>query len=208
VATVTEKLEALQQSAADIPPQSVAAPELAASGAPLSEIASKLARAEAATNARTEPAPSVNKITWPQVGRVTEPGRYMFKFGWLTITANDLAVWKQYPAAASPSTARARRNPKTKWKRKRQRNFVWVHSICASISRSVRNEALQLSIVVLAVPELTSPASIQLNERVSLRRREDHIGSLHRTLSRGRTPRTAPEMTAKTLRWFGHVRVR
>jgi hypothetical protein len=39
----------------------------------------------------------------------------------------------------------------------------------------VRNEALQLSIVVLAVPELTSSASIQLNERVSLRRREDHI---------------------------------
>jgi hypothetical protein len=28
-----------------------------------------------------------------QVGRVTEPGRYIFKFGWLTITAEDLAVW-------------------------------------------------------------------------------------------------------------------
>ena len=24
----------------------------------------------------------------------------MFKFGWLTITAEDLTVWKQYPAAA------------------------------------------------------------------------------------------------------------
>jgi hypothetical protein len=43
---------------------------------------------------------SVNKITWAQVGRVTEPGRYMFKFGWLTITAEDLAVWEQYPNAA------------------------------------------------------------------------------------------------------------
>ena len=41
-----------------------------------------------------------NKITWAQVGRVAEPGRYMFKFGWLTITAEDLAVWKLYPNAA------------------------------------------------------------------------------------------------------------
>jgi hypothetical protein len=43
---------------------------------------------------------AVNKVTWAQVGRVTEPGRYMFKFGWLTISADDLAVWEQYPSAA------------------------------------------------------------------------------------------------------------
>ena len=42
----------------------------------------------------------LNKINWAQVGRVAEPGRYMFKFGWLTITAEDLAVWKLYPNAA------------------------------------------------------------------------------------------------------------
>jgi hypothetical protein len=42
----------------------------------------------------------VNKITWPQVGRVTEPSRYMFTFGWLTVTAEDLAVWEQFPNAA------------------------------------------------------------------------------------------------------------
>ena len=42
----------------------------------------------------------VNKITWPQIGRVTEPGRYMFTFGWLTVTAEDLAVWEQFPNAA------------------------------------------------------------------------------------------------------------
>jgi len=42
----------------------------------------------------------VNKLTWAQVGLVTEPGRYMFKFGWLTVTAEDLAVWKQFPSAA------------------------------------------------------------------------------------------------------------
>jgi hypothetical protein len=43
---------------------------------------------------------SVNKVTWQQVGHVTEPGRYMFRFGWLTMTAEDLAVWKQFPDAA------------------------------------------------------------------------------------------------------------
>jgi hypothetical protein len=43
---------------------------------------------------------AVNKVTWAQVGRVTEPGRYMFRFGWLTVTAEDLAVWEQFPNAA------------------------------------------------------------------------------------------------------------
>ena len=43
---------------------------------------------------------AVNKITWAQVGLVTEPGRYIFKFGWLTITEDDLVVWDQYPNAA------------------------------------------------------------------------------------------------------------
>jgi len=42
---------------------------------------------------------AVNKTTWAQVGLVTEPGRYLFKFGWLTIAAEDLAVWKQLPSA-------------------------------------------------------------------------------------------------------------
>ncbi len=41
----------------------------------------------------------VNKITWQQVGNVTEPGRYMFRFGWLTVTAEDLAVWEKFPDA-------------------------------------------------------------------------------------------------------------
>ncbi len=41
----------------------------------------------------------MNKVSWQQVGRVTEPGRYMFKFGWLTVAAEDLAVWKQFPDA-------------------------------------------------------------------------------------------------------------
>jgi hypothetical protein len=41
----------------------------------------------------------VNKVTWQQVGNVSEPGRYMFRFGWLTIVAEDLAVWEQFPDA-------------------------------------------------------------------------------------------------------------
>jgi hypothetical protein len=43
---------------------------------------------------------AVNKVTWQQVGRVTEPGRYIFTFGWLTITAEDLAVWERFPQAS------------------------------------------------------------------------------------------------------------
>jgi hypothetical protein len=42
---------------------------------------------------------AVNKVTWQQVGHVAEPGRYMFRFGWLTIAADDLAVWEQFPNA-------------------------------------------------------------------------------------------------------------
>lgn len=53
------------------------------------------------------PQSSLNKIAWAQVGRVAEPGRYMFKFGWLTITAEDLAVWKLYPNAAFTLLTRA-----------------------------------------------------------------------------------------------------
>ena len=42
----------------------------------------------------------VRKITWAQVGRVDEPGRYLFRFGWLTITVDDLGIWRSYPNAA------------------------------------------------------------------------------------------------------------
>jgi hypothetical protein len=30
---------------------------------------------------------------------VTEPGRFIFRFGWLTLTADDLAIWDNYPNA-------------------------------------------------------------------------------------------------------------
>lgn len=42
----------------------------------------------------------VDKVTWQKAGRVTEPGRYMFRFGWLTVTADDLKVWEQFPEAS------------------------------------------------------------------------------------------------------------
>ena len=43
--------------------------------------------------------PTAKKITWAMAGLVTDPGRYMFKFGWLTITADDLAIWQAHPNA-------------------------------------------------------------------------------------------------------------
>jgi hypothetical protein len=76
--------------------------EFATSNASLSEIAGMLAPTEATTVDRNEfgsPA-SINKITWQKAGRVTEPGRYMLKFGWLTVTADDLAIWRQFPNTA------------------------------------------------------------------------------------------------------------
>ena len=42
----------------------------------------------------------VNKITWQRAGGVTEPGRYMFTFGWLTVTSDDPKIWNQFPDAA------------------------------------------------------------------------------------------------------------
>jgi hypothetical protein len=42
----------------------------------------------------------VNKVTWQQVGHVSEPGRYIFRFGWLTVAPDDLAIWEQFPRAS------------------------------------------------------------------------------------------------------------
>jgi hypothetical protein len=42
---------------------------------------------------------TVARVNWQNVGKVTEPGRYMFRFGWVTVTAEDLAIWSQYPEA-------------------------------------------------------------------------------------------------------------
>ena len=42
----------------------------------------------------------VNRVTWKKAGLVNEPGRYMYTFGWLTITAADLEVWREFPNAS------------------------------------------------------------------------------------------------------------
>ena len=42
---------------------------------------------------------TVNRVSWKQVGLVQEPGRYMLRFGWVTVTADDLQVWSLFPEA-------------------------------------------------------------------------------------------------------------
>jgi hypothetical protein len=41
----------------------------------------------------------VNRVSWKDVGLVEEPGRYMLRFGWVTIRTEDLAIWEKYPDA-------------------------------------------------------------------------------------------------------------
>jgi len=49
--------------------------------------------------AEVEKMTMVNRVSWKQVGSVKEPGRYMLRFGCVTITAEDLAIWEQHPEA-------------------------------------------------------------------------------------------------------------
>ena len=42
----------------------------------------------------------MRKVSWAQVGKVTEPGRYMFRFGFVIVTADDLAIWQKFPEAS------------------------------------------------------------------------------------------------------------
>ncbi|MGJ4885238.1 hypothetical protein [Bradyrhizobium sp. HKCCYLRH1065] len=42
----------------------------------------------------------VNKIDWNKAAGITEPGCNMLVFGWLTVTADDIAIWQRYPRAA------------------------------------------------------------------------------------------------------------
>ena len=53
----------------------------------------------------------VNKISWQQAGHVTEPGRYMFRFGWLTVSPDDLSVWEKFPNAVFALVKTAAANP-------------------------------------------------------------------------------------------------
>lgn len=40
------------------------------------------------------------KITWREAGEVDAPGRYLFRFGWLTVSADDIAIWREHPHAS------------------------------------------------------------------------------------------------------------
>ena len=42
---------------------------------------------------------TVARVSWSNVGKVQKPGTYMFRFGWVTITDEDLAIWAQFPEA-------------------------------------------------------------------------------------------------------------
>ncbi|MCW5703180.1 MAG: hypothetical protein AB7I42_08970 [Bradyrhizobium sp.] len=41
----------------------------------------------------------MRKVNWAQIGKVTEPGRYMFRFGYVIVSAEDLAIWQKHPEA-------------------------------------------------------------------------------------------------------------
>ncbi|MGB3866661.1 MAG: hypothetical protein WBA29_13645 [Xanthobacteraceae bacterium] len=40
------------------------------------------------------------KVAWREVGDVATPGRYLFRFGWLTVSADDIAIWQTHPRAS------------------------------------------------------------------------------------------------------------
>jgi hypothetical protein len=42
---------------------------------------------------------AISKITRAQLSSISEPGRYEYPFGWLTVTDDDLVVLRRYPKA-------------------------------------------------------------------------------------------------------------
>jgi hypothetical protein len=40
------------------------------------------------------------KLTWVDVGKATEPGRYDSRYGLIEVTSDDLWIWQKYPNAA------------------------------------------------------------------------------------------------------------
>ena len=72
---------------------------------------------------------TAKKINWAIAGRVTDPDRYIFRFGWLTITADDLAIWQTYPDAVFTLIRTLTSPPAETAEESLERNFVWAHSI-------------------------------------------------------------------------------
>jgi hypothetical protein len=70
----------------------------------------------------------------PQVGRVSEPGRYLFTFGWFTIAESDLAIEARFPNEEFALYATARHHgPAQEF---RQGTFDWVEDQPASEKRA------------------------------------------------------------------------
>ncbi|MGB6394132.1 MAG: hypothetical protein WBF73_00430 [Bradyrhizobium sp.] len=67
----------------------------------------------------------INKVNWGQVGRVTKPDRYQYSFGWLTIAADDIAIWQKNPNAVFTLVDAAA------MKDHRRTNIAWVRLNCA-----------------------------------------------------------------------------
>ncbi len=64
----------------------------------------------------------MRKVNWTELGRVTEPGRYGFRLGFVFITADDLAIWEKYPDAAFTLIPCSRQAPR--------KSTGWAPSIC------------------------------------------------------------------------------
>jgi hypothetical protein len=41
----------------------------------------------------------MKKISWHEIGMATEPGQYRYRFGFVIVSARDIAIWQQYPDA-------------------------------------------------------------------------------------------------------------
>jgi hypothetical protein len=90
---------------------------------------------------------------------VTEPSRYIFRFGWLTVTAEDLAVWEQFSNAAFTLVTTAAAT-----------DVVGEEFSARSSSEKFSAQRPPSGGRYLAVPELTRGGDIKLNARVLLRR--------------------------------------
>ena len=83
----------------------------------------------------------VGKVTWQKVGRVTEPGRYMFTFGWVTVTAEDLAIWQQFPERLVRAGQDAERGYRGRISSRRLRSRRWSDDRSVRTARNERGFA-------------------------------------------------------------------
>jgi hypothetical protein len=100
VRSVSPVVGASPEDAVVGPPEQPAVTSPQPAAAPSTEIAPPVQNERRSRHGPSFGQSEVNKVTWTDVGSVSQPGRYMFRFGWLSITAEDLAVWRQFPDAS------------------------------------------------------------------------------------------------------------